>query len=216
MGSNSVTRILVAAPTTAGRTRLEALASTGSARVVASTGLSRGSFQRQLEETRPDVMLVEVETTALRPVLRELSRTRHPPATVLVTDDARRAWGAARRAGVRAVLPRSATSAEVATAIDAVAAGLIVLHPDALDRPRPDQEAVTPPLRGDPTSMLTSRELEILGMMAEGLGNKIIAARLDISEHTVKFHIAAIFMKLKAGSRTEAVTLGIRSGLIMV
>jgi DNA-binding NarL/FixJ family response regulator len=53
-------------------------------------------------------------------------------------------------------------------------------------------------------------------MLAEGFGNKTIAWRLGISEHTVKFHLSSIFTKLNASSRTEAVTLGIRQGLIMV
>jgi DNA-binding CsgD family transcriptional regulator len=53
-------------------------------------------------------------------------------------------------------------------------------------------------------------------MLAEGLGNKAIAWRLGISEHTVKFHLGSIFTKLNASSRTEAVTLGIRQGVIMV
>ena len=53
-------------------------------------------------------------------------------------------------------------------------------------------------------------------MMAEGLGNKEIASRLGISDHTVKFHISAMFAKLGASSRTEAVTIGIRQGLIML
>ena len=53
-------------------------------------------------------------------------------------------------------------------------------------------------------------------MIAEGLGNKEIAWRLSISEHTVKFHIGSIFTKLGAQSRTEAVTIGIRHGLIMI
>ena len=53
-------------------------------------------------------------------------------------------------------------------------------------------------------------------MMAEGLGNKEIAARLAISEHTVKFHISSILAKLGAGTRTEAVTIGIRRGLIPI
>ena len=53
-------------------------------------------------------------------------------------------------------------------------------------------------------------------MVAEGLGNKEVASRLGISDHTVKFHISSIFAKLGASSRTEAVTVGIRQGLIMV
>ena len=61
---------------------------------------------------------------------------------------------------------------------------------------------------------LTPRELEILGMMAEGLRNRAIATHLGISGYTVKFHVASILAKLGAASRTEAVTLGVRHGLI--
>ena len=63
---------------------------------------------------------------------------------------------------------------------------------------------------------ITSRETDVLRMLAEGLVNKDIAARLGISEHTVKFHISSILDKLGASTRTEAVTLGIRSGLIPI
>jgi DNA-binding CsgD family transcriptional regulator len=67
-----------------------------------------------------------------------------------------------------------------------------------------------------PAQPLTPREIEVLGMLAEGLGNKTIARRLGISEHTVKFHVGSILAKLDASSRTEAVTLGARRGLIML
>ena len=63
---------------------------------------------------------------------------------------------------------------------------------------------------------ITSRETDVLRMLAEGLVNKDIAARLGISEHTVKFHISSILDKLGASTRTEAVTLGIRRGLIPI
>jgi DNA-binding NarL/FixJ family response regulator len=63
---------------------------------------------------------------------------------------------------------------------------------------------------------LTRREREVLQMLASGLGNKLIAARLVISEHTVKFHVASILGKLGAGSRTEAVSIGIRRGLVLL
>jgi len=56
--------------------------------------------------------------------------------------------------------------------------------------------------------------VEILGLMAEGMSNRAIAARLGISSHTAKFHVASILAKLGAGSRTEAVTFGVRQGLI--
>ena len=63
---------------------------------------------------------------------------------------------------------------------------------------------------------LTPRELETLEMLAEGLSNKQIAARLRISDHTAKFHVNSILGKLHAGTRTEAVMRGIRSGLVKV
>jgi two-component system nitrate/nitrite response regulator NarL len=63
---------------------------------------------------------------------------------------------------------------------------------------------------------LTPRELEVLRLVAEGLPNKTIAARLDISEHTVKFHVNTILGKLGVASRTEAVVRATRLGLILL
>src|SRR5262249_18354602 len=149
----------------------------------------------------------------LATALRELSRLPHGPAVVVLARDPRRALTPdALRAGVRAALPPEATAAEVTAAIEAAAAGLIALPADDL--------ASVSGLAGHETDAalqpLTARETEVLGMIAEGLGNKIIAARLGISDHTVKFHIASIFTKLGAGSRTEAVTIGVRRGLILI
>jgi DNA-binding CsgD family transcriptional regulator len=63
-------------------------------------------------------------------------------------------------------------------------------------------------------SPLTARELEVLRLVARGLVNKEIAAELGVSTHTVKYHLAAVLAKLGAGSRTEAVARGIRTGLV--
>jgi DNA-binding NarL/FixJ family response regulator len=63
---------------------------------------------------------------------------------------------------------------------------------------------------------LTPRELEVLGLLAEGLPNKAIGLRLGISEHTVKFHVNAVLGKLGAQSRTEAVVRATRLGLILL
>jgi DNA-binding NarL/FixJ family response regulator len=73
---------------------------------------------------------------------------------------------------------------------------------------------------GDPAAQavgeLTAREIEVLRMLAEGLGNKEIASRLGVTDHTIKFHISSILGKLGAASRTEAVTMGVRMGLILL
>ena len=61
---------------------------------------------------------------------------------------------------------------------------------------------------------LTPRELNVLELVAEGLPNRAIAARLEISEHTVKFHVSSLFSKLGAGNRTDAVRRAVRLGLI--
>lgn len=65
-----------------------------------------------------------------------------------------------------------------------------------------------------PSVVLTPREIEVLGLLADGASNKIIAHKLGISDHTVKFHVTSILSKLNAGTRTEAVTLGVRMGLV--
>ena len=99
----------------------------------------------------------------------------------------------------------------------------MVLHPDALADaldaalgPRARREAQPARDAADPAQPLTAREIEVLGMLAEGLGNKTIASRLGISTHTAKFHVASILAKLGAGSRTEAVTIGMRRGLVVI
>ncbi len=68
----------------------------------------------------------------------------------------------------------------------------------------------------DPGALLTPRETDVLRLLAEGLANKTIAQRLDISEHTVKFHVNALLRKLDAQSRTEAVIEATRRGLILL
>jgi DNA-binding NarL/FixJ family response regulator len=118
------------------------------------------------------------------------------------------------RSGLRAALPHDASADEIAAAIEAAAHGLIVLHPDILasiERTEPVRRPA-----GELDGSLTSREVEVLGMLAEGLANKNIAFRLGISEHTVKFHITSIFTKLNASSRAEAVAIGMRQGLILL
>jgi DNA-binding NarL/FixJ family response regulator len=65
-----------------------------------------------------------------------------------------------------------------------------------------------------PSAALTPREIEVLRLLAGGASNKIIAHRLGISDHTVKFHVTSILSKMNAGTRTEAVTLGVRMGLV--
>jgi NarL family two-component system response regulator YdfI len=137
----------------------------------------------------------------------------HPNANfvVLTSDPNPAATHELLRSGIRAVLPRNSSADQTIAAVIAAAAGLIALRPEDLEA-----GSIPGPRPPDTAEPLSSRETEVLGMLAEGLSNKLIAHRLGISEHTVKFHVASIMSKLQASSRTEAVTSGIRQGLIML
>ena len=121
----------------------------------------------------------------------------------------------ALRAGVRAVLPSDVSPSQLVAALEAAAVGLVVLHPREVEAVFP---AIAPSsgALADLAEPLTRREREVLQRLASGAANKEIAAELAISEHTVKFHIASILGKLGAESRTEAVALGIRRGLVLL
>ena len=110
------------------------------------------------------------------------------------------------RAGARGVLPADASYEQIGIALRAAAAGLGVFSPEYLVR--------SPVITDAP--VLTAREIDVLRMISEGLANKEIAYRLGISDHTVKFHVSALLGKLGAASRAEAVSAGVRKGLIMV
>jgi DNA-binding CsgD family transcriptional regulator len=97
------------------------------------------------------------------------------------------------------MLTRDAGASQIDAAIRAVAAGLIVRLPDAIDRGFGAMQET------DAHALLTPRELEVLAALAEGMTNKAIARRLNISLHTVKFHVESVFRKLGARTRTEAV-----------
>jgi NarL family two-component system response regulator YdfI len=166
-------------------------------------------------DSPPEVLLAEADTLADAAAREAMDwASAGGPVVLLVRNPAAEPVTEALRAGVKAVLPNRLDGPEIVAAIQAAAAGLIVLDPASVENLLPAPARVT--ASGNLTEELTSRELEVLRLVAAGLGNKQIAARLDISEHTVKFHISSIMSKLGAGSRTEAVTVGIRHGLIMI
>ncbi|MBV8893015.1 MAG: response regulator transcription factor [Acidobacteria bacterium] len=113
-----------------------------------------------------------------------------------------------------AILRRNCARRQLLTAIQAVAAGLTAFEPQVAEvlLRAPSETVALEPGEED----LTSRETEVLRMMTAGLTNREIASTLGISEHTVKFHIASIFGKLGTSTRTEAVTEGLRRGLILL
>jgi DNA-binding NarL/FixJ family response regulator len=107
---------------------------------------------------------------------------------------------------VAGVVPRTTPAAQLDAALRAVVAGLIVRAP-GFESPTGFHIAEDAPA-------LTPREVEILTLVGQGLTNKAIARRLGISVHTVKFHLEALFLKLDATSRAEALAKGLRGGAI--
>jgi two-component system, NarL family, response regulator YdfI len=208
-----VTRVLIGASSEVVRAALESLLTTVSTfEVVGSFPISTASAR--VEELQPDIVLLDLESSEDESISLPIELGISP--LVVLTDNTENSWAVeALRSGTRAILPRNATSAEIVAAIEASAAGLVALHPDALSVLFPTSS--TEQLELNPADhILTRREIEVLRMMAEGLGNKEIASKLLISDHTVKFHISSIFAKLGVSNRTEAVTVGIRQGLIMI
>ena len=116
--------------------------------------------------------------------------------------------GESPRSVARGALSQQASPAQIVAAVHAAAAGLIVM-------PAEEGMSFFPHSTAEEiVEALTPREMDVLEMLAEGLSNKMIAHRLSISDHTAKFHVNSILTKLSAGTRTEAVTRGIRLGLI--
>ena len=190
---------------------------------------------RSAEGAAPDVVVYDAERQdegaldALRAFVDDADEGAGAPAFVVVGAEQGGALTEALRAGVvRAILTRAAAGAEIIAAIEAVSAGLFALDAETFAElfstatsaggeppgARLDEWERTP--SGPEPDALTPREREVLDMLAEGLSNKEIAWRMKISEHTVKFHVASVFAKLGASTRTEAVMQGIRRGLVMM
>lgn len=165
----------------------------------------------------PDVIVTDLEPERGDAPSSGFDAAQAPPTPLLLTDEADSDWIHEAFAGnVMAILSRDATPGEIVAAIEAAAAGLCVLPPEILARLLAGQKPPRPMTSAVHIEALTPREIEVLTMLAEGPGNKEIARQFAISGDTVKFHLSSIFGKLGATSRTEAVTLGMRQGFIML
>jgi DNA-binding CsgD family transcriptional regulator len=165
-------------------------------------------------EATPDVALV-----AGRALLQELPFEQVP--VVLWSDGPVEEWN--HRGPVCAWLPPHASPGELVAALIAASQGLTLLTPaqaeiiiNVPEAPQVVSPARTTQVMTALAEPLTPRETQVLRMMAEGLGNKEIAGQLGISDHTAKFHVASILGKLDAATRTEAVTMGIKRGLVPI
>jgi len=218
-----VIRTLVAAASPVVRAGLETLL-TRSASVAVVAITSGDTLADDVETYEPQVVLFAVGArdgsapALVSRIALSPDAVSRAPAVVLLVDAPNASWAAdAVRGGARSVLPSDATPDEIITALEAAAVGLVTLPMEfATELASGLRAPAVPRQPGAATQPLTPREVEVLGMLAEGLANKNIAARLGISEHTVKTHVASILMKLDAFSRAEAVAIGARQGLILL
>ena len=205
----SVTRVFLIAAAR-DRERLGELLEEAGAEVVGAAASAEGATEELVETA--DVVIVETNGEPLEEVLEVLQAqglTAALPIVLLMTEQRTAAWAnRALRAGVRGILPRNLSATTMHVALEAVAQGLTVLETSDHSLQGNDGEA-------EFVEPLTARERDVLEMLAEGRGNREIAAQLGISEHTVKFHVASILGKLGAATRTEAVSIALRRGLIL-
>lgn len=195
-------RVYILAPTLMARTGLRAIVEENGARVV---GDGDGSAMPDLTEA--DVVLVNGDEL-LEAVAGAVTEGGARALVVIAEDDrsirtlqelSLRGWG---------ILTPDAAPGELEAAVAAVARGLVVLPRSLTERVLHSTAAE------DLDEPLTNREREVLELLAQGLSNKLIAQRLHISEHTVKFHISSLYAKLGVSGRAEAVSRGARYGLL--
>jgi len=207
-------RVLVIAPTPMAQAGLRAMLTTSGIQVVGETS--------RLESLVTNAQDIDVIVLSDETVLANLGRTASDTsniALVVLSDNDEgtipalyalrlRSWG---------IVPTDAPTAQVQAAVFAVFQGLVAVPAARSEQLQTRQVAmgmtgVIAPDEQD--EALTGREREVLELLSQGLSNKLIARRLQISEHTVKFHVSSVSNKLGAASRTDAVSRGIRRGLI--
>jgi DNA-binding NarL/FixJ family response regulator len=214
-----VIRIALAAPSAVQLAGIESLVSRDPSFTVVERTTRLDALDDSLDGAEIDVLVVVIDDPARFRLSASLpDATGRIAAPVLLVDtpssETVAEW---LRRGARAVLPRDAEPREILAAIEAAAAGLAVVPAGEVmalvaASPLPATRLASPSL----AVALSPREREVLNLLAEGLGNKLVAARLGISEHTVKTHVASVFQKLGADTRAEAVAIGARTGLILL
>lgn len=200
-------RVFVAAPTAAARLGLRARLHHPDVEVVGEGATLPAG------RARVDVVVLDGAGMLLGPAAA-MAEDGLPPVVALADDDRlARTLGALPLRGW-AIVGREASAAELRAAVLAAAEGLVAVPASRAGRilGGPGEPAAR-----DPEALpepLTAREREVLELLGQGLSNRRIAERLLISEHTAKFHVASVLGKLGASTRTEAVSRGVRRGLI--
>ncbi|WP_392532248.1 response regulator transcription factor [Nostoc sp. C117] len=173
------------------------------------------SFSEEIVQLQPDVMLFDWNESNYELISHS---SQFIFATIILIDELEDIdLGALLAAGIKGILPQNSAELTMIAAIEAVASGLVVLYPEVINNLQLQKESISHgKIDTNQIKTLTPREIEVLQLLTSGLSNKAVAQQLHISEHTVKFHISSIFQKLDVSTRTEAVAVGMRLGLIML
>jgi DNA-binding NarL/FixJ family response regulator len=214
-----VIRVFIVAASPLARTGLHQLLASPEIEIVGSAvDLDSAVGLLSEPEAEPDVIVVNAsrEASAISSNLSAVASDVGADIPIVVLESSENGAGSdLLRQGARAILPAGVSPAELIATLRAVTSGLIVLHPSTIAA-IPHAVVNTSRATEDLTEPLTKREKEVLQMLAAGLGNKEIAAKLDISDHTAKFHVGSILGKLGVSTRAEAVAMGIRRGLVLL
>jgi NarL family two-component system response regulator YdfI len=211
-----VIRVLIVAAAARARRALESLLQAQGFEVAGSLAVLE-DIADAFAEKDVEAIIVDAGDALLEELfefLQESAVARQTPVILLTPGGSPDAVSQSLRLGVRGILPASPEPQQLAAALEAVVHELVVLNSEAGSPIRPAAGRTAP--ADELTEPLTPREREVLRLLASGLGNKEIAAKLKISEHTAKFHVASILGKLGAASRAEAVSIGMRNGLILL
>jgi len=170
----------------------------------------QGASPAAVDEAQADVLVWDLGSDA-RIAVDRLRELEDAGAQVIALLPSGAPAAAAFAAGAHGLLLREGASARVlSAAVNAVQAGLVVVDPALASSVMPTRDRT--PLAEE----LTAREQQVLQHLSEGLANKEIAAKMHISDHTVKFHVNAILAKLGVTSRTEAVVQAAKRGLVIL
>jgi DNA-binding NarL/FixJ family response regulator len=199
------------------RSELERIVQEDSSLLAAGSVTQLSVVAQRPADSRPDVALVDLAEADTQFPSVSVAMQQAGAAVVVLVDDPGGNWKRqVLRAGVLGILPRDSSPPEIHSAIHAASSGLLLLEPELIREFLGTNSQRATDTDFELVEELTDREIEVLRMLAEGFSNKEIASRLGISDHTVKFHISSILAKLGASSRTEAVTIGVRKGLILL
>lgn len=210
-GQVATMRVFILAPTPMMQAGLHTLLTSNDIQIVGTSAQPSA-----LSEVATGIDVVVLADELLLEELAPSLADTHMVALVALTNNEERILPRLRALDVRGwgMVPLNASALQLQAAVQAVAQELVILPKGQLHRLYENRVFTEVRNNEELDEALTAREREVLELVGQGLSNKLIARQLQISDHTVKFHVSSISNKLGASSRTDSVRRGLRHGLI--